>query len=69
MVGWRGELSESVIWIAAVALPVVLVGTWLGHVLAPPVSDAALKRSAFWLILVMGIWVGVTATMSGTLGL
>ena len=69
MVGWRGELSESVIWIAAVASPVVLVGTWLGHVLAPPVSDAALKRSAFWLILVMGIWVAVTATMSGTLGL
>ncbi|MAI15771.1 MAG: hypothetical protein CMP94_00110 [Gammaproteobacteria bacterium] len=67
MVGWRGELTEAVLGVALLALPVVLVGTWLGHVLAPPVSDAALKRAAFWLILVMGIWVGVTAAMSGTL--
>ena len=69
MVGWRGELTEAVLGVALLALPVVLVGTWLGHVLAPPVSDAALKRAAFWLILVMGIWVGVTAAMSGTLAL
>ena len=69
MVGWRGELTEAVLGVALLALPVVLVGTWFGHVLAPPVSDAALKRAAFWLILVMGIWVGVTAAMSGTLAL
>ena len=69
MIGWRGELTESVLLIAAIALPVVLIGTWWGHVLAPPVSDAALKRTAFWLILIMGIWVGVTAIMSGTLAL
>ena len=69
MVSWRGELTEAVLGITLLALPVVLVGTWLGHVLAPPVSDAALKRAAFWLILVMGIWVGVTAAMSGTLAL
>ena len=69
MIGWRGELTESVLLIAAIALPVVLVGTWWGHVLAPPVSDDTLKRAAFWLILVMGLWVGVTALMSATLAL
>lgn len=67
MVGWRGELTEPVLLIVAMALPVVLIGTWWGRIFAPPVSDAALKRAAFWLILVMGVWVGGTAVMSGTL--
>ena len=67
MVGWRGELTEPVLLIVTMALPVVLIGTWWGRIFAPPVSDAALKRAAFWLILVMGVWVGGTAVMSGTL--
>ena len=67
MVGGRGELPEPVLLIVAMALPVVLIGTWWGRIFAPPVSDAALKRAAFWLILVMGVWVGGTAVMSGTL--
>ena len=67
MVGWRGELTEPVLLIVAMALPVVLIGTWWGRIFAPPVSDAALKRAAFWLILVMGVWVEGTAVMSGTL--
>ena len=67
MVGWRGELTETVLIYVALALPVVLIGTWLGRVMVPPVSEAALKKAAFWLILVMGIWVGLTAIMSGTL--
>ena len=67
MVGWRGELTEPVLLIVAMALPVVLIGTWWGRIFAPPVSDAALKRAAFWLILVMGVWVGGTAVMRGTL--
>ena len=67
MVGWRGELTEPVLLIVAMALPVVLIGTWWGRIFAPSVSDAALKRAAFWLILVMGVWVGGTAVMSGTL--
>ena len=67
MVGWRGELTEPVLLIVAMALPVVLIGTWWGRIFAPPVSDAALKRAALWLILVMGVWVGGTAVMSGTL--
>jgi len=67
MVGWRGELTEAVAIYVALALPVVLIGTWLGRVVAPPVSEAMLKKAAFWLILIMGIWVGLTAVTSGTL--
>ena len=53
--------------VVLLALPVVLVGTWLGRTMAPPVSEATLKKAAFWLILIMGVWVGVTAIMSGRL--
>jgi uncharacterized membrane protein YfcA len=67
MVGWRGELTETVLVTVLLALPVVLVGTWLGRTMAPPVSEATLKKAAFWLILIMGVWVGVTAIMSGRL--
>ena len=45
----------------------VLIGTWLGRVVAPTVSEAMLKKAALWLILIMGIWVGLTAVTSGTL--
>ena len=67
MIGSRGELTQTVLAYVALALPVVLVGTWMGRVMVPPVSEATLKKAAFWLILVMGIWVGVTAVMNGTL--
>ena len=66
MVGWRGELTEAV--------AIYVVGAASGtdrhlacRVVAPPVSEAMLKKAAFWLILIMGIWVGLTAVTSGTL--
>ncbi|GIR63785.1 MAG: hypothetical protein CM15mP68_4510 [Pseudomonadota bacterium] len=66
MVGWRGELTEAVAIYVALALPVVLIGTWLGRRgTASKRGDA--EKAAFWLILIMGIWVGLTAVTSGTL--
>jgi hypothetical protein len=40
-----------------VAVPLVVLGTWLGRVLPPPVSDDAMKQGAFGLLLLMGIWI------------
>ena len=54
MVGWRGELTEAVLGVAY--WRPVCWWAWLGHVLAPPVSDAVKRRRSG--ILVMGIWVG-----------
>lgn len=62
MVGAHGGLTPSVWTYAAVGLPVVFLGTWLGRNFAPPFSELQLRRSAHLLLLTMGIWILVTAT-------
>jgi uncharacterized membrane protein YfcA len=57
VVGVQGGLTSEVLYLSAVAVPLVVLGTWLGRVLPPPVSDGAMKQGAFGLLLLMGIWI------------
>lgn len=56
VVGWAGGLTPTVWGLFAAGLPLVLLGTWAGRAFPPPVSETALKRLAFALLLVMGSW-------------
>lgn len=61
LVGVQGGLTEEVLGFAAAGLPVVVLGTWLGSQFAPPLEDTMVKRLAFGLLLIMGIWILVSA--------
>jgi len=61
VVGVQGGLTGEVLWLSAVALPLVVLGTWLGRVLPPSISEEAMKRGAFGLLLVLGVWILIGA--------
>jgi uncharacterized membrane protein YfcA len=63
VVGVQGGLTAEVLWLAAVAVPLVIGGTWLGRELPPPVTDAAMKQMAFGLLLLMGLWISIGALL------
>jgi uncharacterized membrane protein YfcA len=56
-VGAAGDLDREVWRLAATALPVVLLGTWLGRNRPPPIAEATLRRFAFLLLTLMGLWI------------
>jgi uncharacterized membrane protein YfcA len=56
LVGMEGGLTEQVLHIALAGLPVVFVGTWLGRNFAPPLAEDQIRRGAYVLLLVMGVW-------------
>ncbi len=57
LVGATDGLTRDVLVLAAIALPVVVVATEFGRRYQPPWSDAGLKRAAFGLLIVMGVWI------------
>ncbi|MFV2089225.1 MAG: TSUP family transporter [Pseudomonadales bacterium] len=57
VVGAQGGLTADVLWLSLVAIPLVVLGTWLGRELPPPVSETTMKRLAFGLLLIMGVWI------------
>jgi uncharacterized membrane protein YfcA len=61
VVGVGGGLTAEVWLLVATALPMVLLGTWCGRRYAPPLSEEALKRCAFGLLLMMGAWTALRA--------
>ena len=65
--GWRlqllSSLTERVLAYAAAGLPVVFIGTWLGRHYAPPVGEETIKRGAYLLLLVMGVWILASAAI------
>lgn len=61
VVGVQGGLTAEVLWLSAAAVPLVLAGTWLGRELPPAVGESTMKRMAFGLLLVMGVWIVVGA--------
>lgn len=61
VVGYQGGLTQDVWLLAGFALPLVILGTWAGRQLPPPVKEGTLKQSAFGLLLLMGIWILATA--------
>ena len=57
VVGVQGGLTMEVLTLSAVAVPLVVLGTWLGRELPPPVSEETMKQGAFGLLLLMGVWI------------
>ena len=45
---------------ALAGLPIVVVGTWLGRHLPPPVTEQSIKKFAYWLLIFMGVWILVS---------
>jgi uncharacterized membrane protein YfcA len=64
-VGIEGDLSQTVIIFVLIGLPAVVLGTWLGRRFQPRLSENNLKRSAFGLLLVIGIWITAGAALRG----
>ena len=60
-VGLGGGLDRAVWQLALTSLPAVLLGTWLGRSFPPPVTEATLRRIAFLLLTLMGIWITASA--------
>jgi uncharacterized protein len=56
-VGLTGGMDRDVWQLAGAALPVVLIGSWLGRHRPPPMSEATLRRVAFLLLTLMGLWI------------
>ena len=57
VVGVSGGLTQEVWLLALIGLPVVVVGTWLGNNMPPPVTENIIKKMANVLLLVMGAWI------------
>lgn len=57
LVGVDGGLTREVWLLTALTLPTVVLGTWAGRAFEPPVSELAMKRVAFALLLAMGLWI------------
>lgn len=61
LVGSNGGLTQEVWTLAALAVPVVVLGTWLGKHWPPRLAESTMKRGAFALLLVIGIWIVANA--------
>lgn len=57
VVGLRGELTDQVWMLAAVLLPVVIVGSAIGARWRPPFAEETLKRAIFGLLFLTGLWI------------
>lgn len=68
LVGGSGGLTREVFMLAAFAVPVVVLGTWLGKHWPPPLAEATLKRAAFVFVLAMGLWILANAWVALLLG-
>jgi len=53
----HGDMTREILFIAGCGLPVVLVGTLLGRYFPPSTNPEGLKRFAYALLLVSGVWV------------
>lgn len=52
---WQGLLDAAVLRVQALAVPVVVLGTWLGSKLSSRVPQARFQRGILVLILVLGV--------------
>ena len=66
VVGIQGGLTADVLALSLAAVPLVIVGTWLGRELPPPVSEPVMKRAAFGLLLVMGLVIVIDSVIELT---
>lgn len=63
VVGVQGGLGETVLALAAMGIPLVVLGAWLGRAFPPLLSETALRRGAFVLLILMGCWICFSVLM------
>jgi uncharacterized membrane protein YfcA len=63
-VGLRGEFSWPAVRLALYAMPMVLLFTWVGKRYRPPLSDHAMRRVAFGLLILLGLMLLVPGPMA-----
>lgn len=61
VVSVQGGITSEVLWLSLIALPFVTTGAWLGRIMPPSIADAAIKRAVFCLLLIMGIYISISA--------
>jgi len=61
LVAGTGALSTEVLLMAGSALPMVLLGTWIGRRYPPAFGESTMRRLAFAALLAMGAWIGASA--------
>lgn len=54
IISFNGHMSSAVLWLCCLGLPCVFLFTWLGKRYPPPLSDNAMRRFAFGLLIVLG---------------
>lgn len=63
-VGVAGDLTREIGVITVSCLPAVLLGVWLGRKFPPPVGEETLRRLAFALLTLLGLWILGASVMS-----
>ncbi|MFK7916138.1 MAG: TSUP family transporter [Pseudomonadales bacterium] len=56
-----GGMDREILTLFVLLLPVVALGSWLGDKYPPPLAETALKRGAFGLLFLMGVWICIDA--------
>ena len=56
VVSFQGSIKPEILMLFFLALPIVLLGTFLGKKILPPVSESTTRRFAFSIILMIGFW-------------
>ena len=62
-VGVQGELDQDILLLSACALPVVALSTVLGRRFPPPLSQQAMRRMVFFILMLIGLYLIVKAVM------
>lgn len=63
IVGLQGQLNLNILGLAAAAVPIVMLFTWLGRRYPPPLSERSLRRVAFLLLFASGLSLCVSALL------
>lgn len=56
LIGWQGQLNSDVLMLTAFAIPLVTFTTLLGQRFPPPLSQQAMKRTVFVMLMLIGIY-------------
>ena len=56
VVSFKGSIKPEILMLFLLALPIVLLGTFLGKKTLLPVSESTTRRFAFSIILMIGFW-------------
>jgi len=57
MLASQGELNGEIATLTAASLPMIVLGTWLGHKYAGRIAPDSLRRGAFGLLTLMGVFI------------